>query len=86
MPQWIQIYGTWFLQVCSHGLVGEVRALITINLRIVQDTHSIFHTLYLTSCDSSSKQKKVVTGLDPTFRASARDFQNYFCEGLLGAL
>ena len=29
MLQWIQIYGTWFLQVYSHGLVGEVGALIT---------------------------------------------------------
>ena len=59
MPQWIivQIYGTWFLQVCSHGLVGEVGALITINLRIV---HSNFHAQYLTGYDSSSKQKKVV--------------------------
>ena len=87
MPQWTQIYGTWFLQVCSRGLVGEVGALITINLRIVQVTqyfsYTVPHQLWfqfqtIEGCHGHP-------GLDPTFRAGARDFQNYFREGLLGA-
>ena len=53
MLQWIQIYGTWFLQVYSHGLVGEVGALITI-----KDSTSYTEFFIL---NSSPKQKKVGT-------------------------
>ena len=52
MLQWIQIYGTWFLQVCSHGLVGEVGALITI--------YSTSYTAFFIP-NSSPKLKKAVT-------------------------
>jgi len=53
MLQWIQIHDTWFLQVCLHGLVGEVGALITIK-------DSTIYTAFFIP-NSSPKLKKVVT-------------------------
>ena len=53
MLWWIQIYGTWFLQVCSLGLVGEVGALNTIKNRTSYTAFFI--------PNSSPKLKKVVT-------------------------
>ena len=59
--------------------VGEVGALITVKDKL---QHFSYHMI--TGCDSSPKQSKVVIVI-LAFTAGARDFQNYFREGLLGA-